>query len=291
MFRGVGITIGLALASLSAAPVAHAEPSTSPPDLSGYELVDPGPYLVEQQAYFVTPDGLQCGIVIPALAGCFGDLPGAPTGATEVRLGDADERGWRETAGSSFVRVSGAAPVLPVGQKISVDGVECAVSDAGVSCATDNAWFTLSPDGATVGPPTPALPDGFPDPLDYVLSQRSYLVGEGPRNIFPFFAVGDGFTCTILMYSSGTIGCHGPLANTDAGANTIELAFGEVTVSSTPAQFTKPSFPGDVLTLNPGFRVNGYGSQGTCAAVVDGVACYYGSAGFLVTSSETRTFE
>lgn len=280
------------------ATVAHAEPVA--PDLSKYQLVANDQYLTNGEVYFETPGGLLCAIrSAPQWAGCDGQLPGAPRGANEVVLGELPDRGWYQTQNPRFVRtIGGAAPVLRAGQKIAFADYECAVEAQTTTCIKGSpatAWFTLSQEGASLGPATPGLPENFPDPQGFVTADTTYVVGTGPKNIFPTFSVAPGLTCKIVLFSGGSIGCDGPLAGVAHGENEVYVELpGAVGMRKTDSPtYARPAYPGNVLELPAGFKVSQGG--GTCMALPDGgVACYGLLAeqisGFVASPTETWTF-
>lgn len=299
--RALAAAVAISLLTIGPVGPAHAAPAV--PDLSGYAEVSPNGYLDDSgvAVYFRTPDGLSCAIRPSTyIAGCDGALPGAPPDANEIALApDTSLGGYRQTANPQFTRPGTTAPaVLPVGQKIVFQDYECAVGAGSVTMCTKGTppaqWLVLSPSGSGIGPRTEGLPDNVPDPSDFVLSDESYVVGAGAKNMFPTFTVGTGLTCKIAMYSGGQIGCDGPLPGVTGGENEIfaELP-GEVGLrkTNTPT-FSTPAYPGPIRRLPPGHRVTELG--GTCMATDGGVACYGDMAGhsqgFVVSPGGTWTF-
>lgn len=296
LFAATGIT-GL----LSAAPAVAAPEA---PDLSGYSVVSPAEFVDGGEAYFQTPDGLLCAIrPAQGMAGCDGPLPRGSNGANQIVLSaDQAHRGLRITANPLFVKsTGGAAAVLPVGHKIVLDDFACAVDDAKVLCTKGDPvaqWLSITPDGASVGPATPGLPVGFPDPNDFVVGDESYVVGTGPKNLFPVFTVAGGLTCKMSMFSGGVIGCDttppAVLPGVEGGADEVfaQLPGPVGTRKSGTPRLANPDYPGVVKELPIGHRIDSYGA--TCMATADGVACFgvAGGApqGFQVTASETTTF-
>lgn len=291
-------------ALLFAAPMAPAAAAPAVPDMTGYTAVTAEGYLRAGSAYFRTPDGLSCAIRPDTyIAGCDGTLPGAPAGANEIVLGlDGTLAGYHQTAATQFGAPAGmTAPVLPVGSKIVVDDYECAVGAAAgpVTVCTKGTppaqWFVLSASGGGLGPRTAGIPDGFPDPKDYLLTDTSYVVGAGPKNMFPTFTVADGLACSIVMYSGGQLGCDGKLPGVTDGSNEIyaELPGGVGMRKSDNPAYGKPAYPGPVLQLPAGHRISQQGAS--CMALADGgVACVGTLAGategFIVSPSGTSTF-
>jgi hypothetical protein len=290
----------LGVAPIAGTGVAAAEPDA--PDLGGYQQTSAEPYTFADGAYFQTPGGLLCAIrPAQGRAGCDGTLPGAPAGANEIVLAaDQPGSGLRATDSRQFVKSTGpAAAVLPAGHKIVVADFECAVGDGPNTVCTKGTpaaqWMQIGPSGATVGPATPGLPAGFPDPKDFVVSDQSYVVGAGPKNIFPVFTVSGGLTCKMAMFSGGEIGCDGKLPGINTGDDEVYVqlpgAVGTRKAGNPP--FGQPAYPGTIKQLPAGHRIDSYGA--TCMATTDGGTACYGAVGgppqgFAVTSSATTTF-
>ncbi|WP_370499775.1 hypothetical protein NWT09_22200 [Mycolicibacterium sp. jd] len=287
---------------LASAPMvsAHAEPPGIP-DLRGYRTVPLDGYVVDGAAYFQTPDGLDCAILpTNGTAGCDGPLPATPAGANEIVLAaEVDTRGLRTTANPSFLAPPGhAAPVLPEGAKIVYGDFECAAGSGPITlCAKGTPamqWMMISAERTGIGPATDGLPPGFPDPNDFVVGDDDYLVGTGPKNMFPIFTVEGGLTCSIVTFSGGEIGCNGPLPGVNGGENEIFAQLpGTTGIRRTDnPKFSTPDYPGQIRRLPVGHRVNGIG--GICMAIAGGVACYGTLAGhaqgFEVSATETTTF-
>ncbi|MCV7151780.1 hypothetical protein H7I57_10925 [Mycobacterium pyrenivorans] len=287
---------------LASAPVvsAQAEPPATP-DLRGYRTVPVDGFVVDGAAYFQTPDGLRCAILpTNGTAGCDGALPATPAGVNEIVLAaEVNTRGLRATANPSFLTPSGsAAPVLPEGAKIAYGDVECAVDAGSITlCAKGTPamqWMVISAERTGIGPATEGLPPGFPDPNDFIVGDDDYVVGTGPKNMFPVFTAGGGLTCSIVTFSGGEIGCNGPLPGVSGGENEIFAQLpGTTGIRRTDnPKFSTPDYPGQVRQLPVGNRVNGIG--GICMAIPGGVACYGALAdqvqGFEVSATETSTF-
>jgi hypothetical protein len=294
-----------AIADLAVVPgVAAAGPPA--PDLSGYQQTPVDPYIDGAAAgggevYFQTPDGLLCAIrPATGVAGCDGKLPAAQPSVNEIVLaGDVLARGLRATANPLFVKPSGgAAPVLPAGHKIAFADFECAVGDGPTTVCTKGnpvaQWMMVSAEHTGIGPATAGLPEGFPDPNDFVTGDDNYLVGTGPKNIFPLFTVAGGLTCSMVLFSGGEIGCDGTLPGVHAGENEVYLQLpGPVGVRRTDVpKYSTPAYPGHIRQLPVGYRINSQG--GVCMATAGGVACYGTladqSQGFQVSPGSTTTF-
>lgn len=298
------LTMVVAVAAMMAAgmsAVAVADPvDASAPDLSTYQLVPNDPFLVNGEVYFQTPAGLLCAIrSAPQWAGCDGTLPGAPQGANEVVLGDVPDRGWYQTQNPRFVRTTGgAAPVLRAGQRIVLGDYECAVEADTTTCTKGSpvaAWFALRPDGSTIGPATEGFPENFPEPQSFVSTDTNFVVGSGPKNMFPTFSVAGGLTCKIALFSGGSFGCDGPLAGVSHGENQVyvELPGAAGIRATTASTYSRPDYPGPVLELPAGFKISQGGA--TCMALQGGgVACYGQLAdqvsGFVASPTATWTF-
>ncbi len=295
--------VAIGLAPLTPTRPAMAAPAA--PDLSRFPAVAVDAYVDGGEVYFQTPDGLLCAIrPAQGLAGCDGRLPGAPAGANQVALSpDAAQRGLRTTAGPLFVKPSGAAAAaLPAGRKIVFADFACAVDDDGTTLCTKgnppDQWLVIAPSGTMVGPRTAGLPPGFPDPNEFVAGDESYVVGLGPKNMFPVFTVGDGLTCKMAMSSGGVVGCatasSQPLPGVNNGDDEVfaQLPGPVGTRRSGTPRFTAPDYPGIVRQLPPGHRIDSYGA--TCMATDDGVACFGAVGGppqgFAVSRTATTTF-
>lgn len=286
-------TLGL----LSLAPAtAYATPAA--PDVSTLPTVpDEGFRDSVGNLYFQTPGGLLCAILTTErTAGCSGRLPSAPDGANEVTLTGTGAT-FEVADAPRFVRASGpAAPVLAEGHRLVDGDLTCAVTTGTTSCVTGSPaahWFVLSADGSGIGPSTPGLPAGFPDPQNFVVADGNYIVGQGAKNIFPTFHVGNGLTCQIRTFSGGFVGCSGPLPAAAGGKRTVEFELTGSTRFVDGERYAKPDYPGEIETLPAGQSVSGTGG-GTCMALADGVACYAVLAdrftGFVVDSSGVRTY-
>ncbi len=294
------LAVLIAVVAPSTAAPAGAQPPTMP-DLRGYTEVAADPFVVDGEAYFQTPDGLLCAIQPDrGTAGCDGQLPGTLRGVNEIVLAaDVNARGLRATANPRFVKRSGAAaPVLRDGQKIVVGDFECAVGPgprtACIKGSPAAQWMVVSPGRTGIGPATEGLPEGFADPNDFVVGDETYVVGTGAKNLFPVFTTDGGLTCSMVVFSGGEIGCNGPLPGVAAGENEVftQLPGASGIRRTDQPKFTTPAYPGSVLRLPPGYRVDGIGS--TCMAITGGVACYGTLAGvtqgFTVSPSGTTTF-
>lgn len=294
------LTVLIGVVAPSTAAPAGAEPPTMP-DLRGYALVASDPYLADREAYFQTPDGLLCAIQPDrGTAGCDGQLPGTLRGVNEIVLAaDLNARGLRATANPRFVKTSGgAAPVLHDGQKIALGDFECAIGPGPRTACTKGSptaqWMVVAPARTGIGPATEGLPEGFADPNDFVVGDETYVVGAGAKNLFPVFTTDGGLTCSMIVFSGGEIGCNGSLPGVANGENEIFTQLpGTSGIRRTDRpRFTTPAYPGSVLRLPAGYRVNGIGS--TCMAITGGVACSATlagtSQGFTVSPAGTSTF-
>jgi hypothetical protein len=294
----LAVLIGV-VASPTAGPAGAQSPTA--PDLHGYTEVAPDGFVTGREAYFQTPDGLLCSIQPDrSTAGCDGRLPASPSGVNEIVLTpDVNARGLRATANPRFVKSIGdAAPVLRAGQKIVFGDFECAVGSgqftACIKGSPSTQWMVVSPARTGIGPATAGLPPAYPDPNDFVVSDDTYLVGLGAKNVFPMFTVDGGLTCSITVYSGGEIGCDGPLPGVTGGENEVFTTLpGTTGIRRTDVpKFSTPAYPGPIRQLPVGYRVNGIGS--TCMASTGGVACY-GTVdgpvqGFEVSPAGVSTF-
>jgi hypothetical protein len=189
----------------------------------------------------------------------------------------------------------GAAPVLHEDTKIVIADFACAVAAGPMTvCTKNDQWMVISPERTAIGPATPGLPPGFPDPNDFVVGDDSYVVGSGPKNLFPVFTVEGGLTCSIMMFSGGEFGCDGPLPGVRGGENQIyaQVPGGAGIRRADDRKFSTPAYPGHIRQLPVGYRVREIGA--TCMAITGGVACYAMQAGhargFEVTPERAWTF-
>jgi hypothetical protein len=292
-----------AAATLALSGCSGGEATAAPavPDLSGFQSIPMEPYLASDKVvYFKTPGGLQCEMVPQQhLAACVGALPGAPAGANQIVFSPFDsDRGLRVTSKPLFGKPGGDAPaVLPAGKKIAYRDIECAVGEGQLTQCVQGTpaeqWLVISPSDTGVGPPTPGLPPGYPDPNDFVRTEKSYVPGEGAKNIFPVFTVPNGLTCKMSIYSGGTIACGGMLPGVTNGDNEVYVELGGQSGTRKADGPPKPTYPGPVQQLPAGQKIYTYGA--TCMATPDGgVACTggggNGAQGFLVTATNTTTF-
>lgn len=159
MRRIVGALAAVAAtaATLSVGSPASAAPGpdyTQLPDLSGYAAVNPGPYYSPDyndngRTFFVTPSGRTCVLGSGwAYTGCSGHPASAPPGVVGVAIsGGQDGPNWIPPDTTYSTRPEGRfrAPLLDVGQSISVNGSTCAVSPVGVTCVAGSRAFTVTP--------------------------------------------------------------------------------------------------------------------------------------------------
>jgi len=151
------IIVGTALAALlTTGATTSAAPSPNHqqmPDLSGYAAVDPSPfrspdYADNGRTFFVTPGGRTCALG-PGFGfnGCSGHPRTAPPGTVGVAIsGGQDGPYWvpADTGYRTTPRGWFRAPLLDIGQSITVDGSTCAVRPDGVTCAAGPRAFTVT---------------------------------------------------------------------------------------------------------------------------------------------------
>lgn len=151
------LMVGTAIAALlSTAATASAAPSPDYqqlPDMSGYAAVDPAPYRSPDHAdngrtFFVTPSGRTCALG-PGYGynGCSGHPRTAPPGSVGVAIsGGQDGPYWvpADTGYRTTPRGWFDAPLLNIGQSITVDGSTCAVGSVGVTCVAGPRAFTVT---------------------------------------------------------------------------------------------------------------------------------------------------
>jgi hypothetical protein len=154
---------GILTAAVTTSCTAHAEPPKFP-DLSSYAQANAGDYAItidtpgisHKTTFFLTPDGIVCGINAGASAGCTGnDFPGVPPAAPT----EGGTPRVNAISTSSPIHPSGDAigengmvrdqPIktLPPFHSISLGGVICGVDDAGMTACKDpqGRGFILSP--------------------------------------------------------------------------------------------------------------------------------------------------
>lgn len=119
---------------------AHAEPTEDPndpyPDLQFFTETSADPYrLPGQGVWFVTPQGLNCGIWYRGSFGCAGAIPGAPPDVHQIGWIAGDTRvhyDW--TLGVRFPGAHGMLPIPPLNY-IESEGTTCAATvDGGTYC-------------------------------------------------------------------------------------------------------------------------------------------------------------
>lgn len=155
------IRITAACCMLAAALTAHAHASPSPteeptpnyPDLRYFTQIDSAPYaqsepsgatLPDQPGYwFITAQGLSCGIWFRGSFGCSGAIPGAPTNVHQIGWITGDTRvhyDW--TLSSRFPRPLGSAPIPPL-SFINVEGTKCGTTSDNSTYCERGPWRML----------------------------------------------------------------------------------------------------------------------------------------------------
>lgn len=143
--------------------LAHAEPvDNSPasapdyPQLRYFTKIDPAPYamsdsvgvsLPDQPGYwFVTSQGVNCGIWFRGSFGCTGNIPGAPGGVDKIGWITGDTRvhyDW--TLAIRFPGTRGSLTIPPL-SAISVEGTTCATTvDLSTYCERGPFRFMMTP--------------------------------------------------------------------------------------------------------------------------------------------------
>lgn len=158
MRRLIGLMAAVAAtaAILTVGSPASAAPGpdyTQVPDLSDYTAVDPGPYFSTDfndngRAFFITPSGRACALGPGyAYTGCSGHPASAPPRIVGVAISGGQEGpNWIPPGTFYTTRPEGSfrAPLLAVGQSITVNGSTCAVSPVGVTCVAGPRAFTVT---------------------------------------------------------------------------------------------------------------------------------------------------
>ena len=153
---GVIAAVAAVAALLTPGSVASAAPAPDyhqVPDLSGYSAVDPAPYRSPDYAdngrtFFVTPSGRTCALG-PGRGynGCSGHPQTAPPGKAGAAIsGGQNGPYWIPSNTSYRTTPKGwfSAPLLDIGQSITVDESTCAVRPDGVTCVAGPRAFTLT---------------------------------------------------------------------------------------------------------------------------------------------------
>lgn len=136
-------TLAAISTAIAPAPVAHAEPAAqdapSPyPELRYFTKIDDAPYSMSDPpdaslpdqpgVWFVTAQGLNCGIWFRGSFGCTGDIPGAPNGVHDIGWITGDARvhyDW--TLSTRFPQPRGTSPIPPLNY-IESEGTTCATT-------------------------------------------------------------------------------------------------------------------------------------------------------------------
>jgi hypothetical protein len=134
--RGVLALIAVAATAMTG-PVmaAHADPAAADapsdpyPELRYFTEIDSAPYFLENSGvWFVTAQGLNCGIWWRGSFGCTGDIPGAPAGVHQIGWITGDARvhyDW--TMAIRFPPSQGSMTIPPLNY-ITFEGTTCATT-------------------------------------------------------------------------------------------------------------------------------------------------------------------
>jgi hypothetical protein len=134
-------------------PPAYAEPASGDsrpnpyPELRYFTEIDSAPYsLGDSGVWFVTAQGLNCGIWFRGGFGCTGDIPGAPAGVHQIGWIAGDARvhyDW--TMAIRFPPSRGSLPIPPLNYIIS-EGTTCATTfDGSTYCERGPFRFLITP--------------------------------------------------------------------------------------------------------------------------------------------------
>lgn len=153
---GVIAAVAATAAVLTTGSTASAAPSPDYqqlPDLSGYTAVDASRYRSPDYAdsgrtFFVTPSGRTCALG-PGFGynGCSGHPETAPPGKVGVAISGGQDGPYWVPANTTYRTTPNGwfrAPLLDIGQSITVDGSTCAVSPVGVTCVAGPRAFTIT---------------------------------------------------------------------------------------------------------------------------------------------------
>jgi hypothetical protein len=134
-------------------PPAHAEPDsgdarpTPYPELQYFTEIDSAPYVLDNSGvWFVTAQGLNCGIWWRGSFGCTGDIPGAPAGVHQIGWITGDTRvhyDW--TMAIRFPPAQGSLSIPPLNY-IKSEGTTCATTfDGSTYCERGPFRFLITP--------------------------------------------------------------------------------------------------------------------------------------------------
>jgi hypothetical protein len=160
---GALMALALATVAMSIAAglvaVAHAEPASNDgqpgpyPDLRYFTEIDAAPYAVggppaadfpdQPGVWFVTAQGLNCGIWFRGSFGCVGDIPGAPAGVNKIGWITGDARvhyDW--TMAVRFPPSRGTLSIPPL-TFIESEGTKCATTFDGSTYCERGPWRLL----------------------------------------------------------------------------------------------------------------------------------------------------
>lgn len=179
MARLVVVAAGVLAMGITVIPPAQADPPSPYPDISRYAKFDTEAFRLGQDqdnVWFRSPRGLDCGIWADGSFGCTGAIPGAPAGTNQVGWfrGDfaVNPVHFDETQQPRFINPGGLPQrVLPRNSYIAVtdktenaDTTTCAVTgDDGVYCFKTGTWkgaggaywgarFLVGPTSSYLGP-------------------------------------------------------------------------------------------------------------------------------------------
>jgi hypothetical protein len=149
--RAIAIaSVGLGLLGVAWAP-AYAEPAAAEsnpdpyPELRYFTRIDAGPYIdpAGQGTWFVTAQGLRCGIWFRGSFGCTGAIPGAPAGVDKIGWITGDTRvhyDW--TMAVRFPPPAGALTIPPLSY-IESEGTRCGSTLDGSTYCERGPWRLL----------------------------------------------------------------------------------------------------------------------------------------------------
>jgi hypothetical protein len=158
-------TIAITMMSLLAIVSCRTESAADTPkfpDMSGYTAVNVNDYAVDTSTpgisstglYFLTPDGIICGIGgDPSGASCTGNnfpaVPPVTNGVNSIGT-DTKLRTTNTPIGTDGTVHGNPVKTLPPLHSITVDGTTCGVDDAGTTACKDpeGRGFVLSPKGS-----------------------------------------------------------------------------------------------------------------------------------------------
>jgi hypothetical protein len=115
------------------------------PELRYFTRIDAGPYLspTGEGAWFVTAQGLRCGIWFRGSFGCTGPIPGAPAGVDKIGWITGDTRVHYDWTMAVRFPPPGGALTIPPLSYIESEGTSCGTTLDGSTYCERGPWRLL----------------------------------------------------------------------------------------------------------------------------------------------------